>query len=122
MQSQRRLTEIKSETFRQRLAGLKSINPRPDFGPTLTVPAYEANGNGLNTRLNGYNQKVAEIDDEQNLVDTDESVLDDWNGRILSAVKAQYGPDSGEYEVIGGTRRNERKRPSRKGGGSTPLA
>lgn len=111
------------ETFRQRLAGLKSINPAPDFGPALTVPAYETKGNGFNTRLNGYNQKVAELDDEQNTVDSEEDELKDFNRRILSAVEAQYGADSSEYETVGGTRTSERKKPVRKtpGGGKPPA-
>ncbi len=112
------------ETFRQWLAGLKSIKPDPDLGPTLTVSAFEAKGNAFNTRLNGYNQKVAELDDEQNMVDSNEAELQDWNRRVLSAVEAQYGPDSSEYEAVGGTRKSERKRPVRKapGGGTTPRA
>jgi hypothetical protein len=112
------------ETFRQRLAGLKSINPAPDFGPGLTVPAYETKGNGFNTRLNGYNQQVAELDDEQNTVDSEEDELKDLNRRMLSAVEAQYGPDSSEYEAVGGTRTSERKRPrpQKPSGGTTPPA
>ncbi len=110
------------ETFRQRLAGLKSIKPDPNLGPTITVPAFEAKGNGFNTRLSGYNQKVAELDEEQIAVDNEEAELQDWNRRVLSAVEAEYGPDSPEYEAVGGTRKSERKRPVRKagGGGTTP--
>jgi hypothetical protein len=44
---------------------------------------------------------------------TREQVLADWNQRILVAVKAQYGPDSSEFELVGGTRRSERKKPKR---------
>ncbi len=106
------------ETFQQRLAGLKTINPTPDFGPGLTVPAYEAKGSGVNTRLNGYNQKVADLDVEQNTLDSEEDELKDWNRRILSAVEAKYGADSSEYEAVGGTRTSERKRPTRKAGSS----
>ncbi len=34
--------------------------------------------------------------------------------RIRNGIKAIYGDDSSQYEMIGGTRRSERKRPSRK--------
>lgn len=34
--------------------------------------------------------------------------------RVRSAVKGIYGDDSSEYEMVGGTRLSERKRPSRK--------
>jgi hypothetical protein len=33
--------------------------------------------------------------------------------RIRSALRGVYGPDSTQYEQAGGTRRSERKRPSR---------
>ena len=35
------------ETARQRLAGLKSITPLPDFGTTLKLTDYEAEINAL---------------------------------------------------------------------------
>ena len=34
--------------------------------------------------------------------------------RVRNGVKANYGDDSSEYEMIGGTRRSERKAPTRK--------
>jgi hypothetical protein len=116
-----RRTSVVLETFRQRLAGLKSINPAPDFGPALTITAYEAKGNALNTRQSSYNQKVAELDDEGNIFDSEEAELKELNRRMLSAVEAQYGPDSSEYEAVGGTRVSERKRPSKKGGPKPPA-
>jgi hypothetical protein len=106
-------------TARQRLAGLKSITPAPNFGPGLTVAGFEAKATGVDTMLSEYNQKVAELDDLGNALDAAESELSDLNGRVLSATKAQYGPDSSEYEMVGGTRRSERKRPVRKGGGGS---
>jgi hypothetical protein len=112
------------DVARQRLAGLKSITPAPDLGPTITVPGFQTLVSAFTSRLDGYNQKVAELDEEQNGVDADELVIRDWNKRVLSAVEAQFGPDSSEYEAVGGTRQSERKRPVRKpkggGGSSTP--
>ena len=44
------------------------------------------------------------------------------NKRVLSAVEAHFGPDSSEYEAVGGTRLSERKRPTPKApGGGTPA-
>jgi hypothetical protein len=34
--------------------------------------------------------------------------------RIRAGVKGAYGDDSFEYDLIGGTRRSERKRPARR--------
>jgi len=58
------------------------------------------------------------------MTNAEESELNDWNRRVLSAVEAQFGPDSSEYEMVGGTRKSERKKPSKKApvGGSTPKA
>ena len=57
------------------------------------------------------------------MTNAEESELNDWNRRVLSAVEAQFGPDSSEYEMVGGTRKSERKKPSKKdSGGSKPSA
>lgn len=102
------------ETARRRLAGLKSITPAPDFGPSLTVAAYEQDINSFSASLDTYNERVAALDDLQNQLQVAEDALRDKNKRMLSAVEAQYGPDSSQYEQAGGTRESERKRPARK--------
>ena len=112
------------ETARQRLAGLKSFKTPPDFGPNLTVPGYEAKANSVNGKLDVYNQLLAAADGALNEFQAAEAELNELNRRFLSAGEAHYGPDSSEYEMLGGTRKSERKRPTRKGGtgGSTPPA
>jgi hypothetical protein len=110
------------ETARQRIAGLKSFKEPPDFGPNLTVPGYEAKEKSVSAKLDAYNQSLATSDRLQNEFQAEEAELKDLNRRFLSAGEATYGPDSSEYELLGGTRKSERKRPTRKGGtgGSTP--
>ncbi|HXI24140.1 MAG TPA: hypothetical protein VNG71_09785 [Pyrinomonadaceae bacterium] len=102
------------QTARERLAGLKEFHIEPDFGAALTVAAYETEINGYATDETNYNQDLAALDDKQNRLDARESGLKDLNQRILAAVKAQFGPDSSEFELAGGTRRSERKKPVRK--------
>jgi len=34
--------------------------------------------------------------------------------RVRASVKGLYGDDSSEYEMVGGTRKSERKTPTRK--------
>jgi hypothetical protein len=104
---------------RERLAGLKKFRTEPDFGPALSVPAYETEINGYAADETSYNQDLAALDDKQNRLDTREEGLKDLNLRIQAAVKAQFGPDSSEYELVGGTRRSDRKRPTRKGSGGS---
>lgn len=45
--------------------------------------------------------------------------LNESRKRILSAIKGLYGDDSNEYEMVGGTRLSERKRPTRSGSTNT---
>jgi hypothetical protein len=54
----------------------------------------------LTALINEANEKSTELAD----IDT----------RALSGFRAVYGPDSSQYEQAGGTRRSERKRPSKK--------
>ena len=110
------------QTARERLAGFKQFRTPPNFGPALSVEAYEAEINGYATDEDSYNQDLAALDDKQNRLDAREKGLSDLNLRMLAAVKAQHGPDSSEFELAGGTRRSDRKKPVRKkkgGSGST---
>jgi len=100
------------DTAQQRLAGLKAINPAPELGPALSLAGYETEITTFGTTLNTYNERLAALDELQNSLEAAENSLRDKNKRILSAVEAQYGPDSSEYEQAGGTRQSERRRPT----------
>lgn len=115
-----RRTSTVLETARRRLAGLKSITPAPDFGTALSVAAYETLITTFAGKLDTYNQHVAALDDEQNDIDNNEDSLREMNGRMLSAAQASFGPDSSQYEAVGGTRISERKRTPKAPGGSAP--
>lgn len=109
------------EAGRKRLAGLKAItNPAPNFGATLTETIYQGKIDSLSARLDAYNQKLADIDQDQNDLQREESELNELNRRFLSAGEAQYGPDSNEYEMLGGTRTSERKKTKKAGGSGSP--
>jgi hypothetical protein len=107
------------ETARQRLAGLKSITPKPNFGPSLDVDQYEQEINALASNLDKYNDTLSLLDRLQNEFEEQEAGVKDKNRRMLAATEAQYGPNSNEYEAVGGTRSSDRKRPTKKktGGG-----
>lgn len=111
------------ETARQRLAGLKAINPAPDFGSSLSAESYESEIEEFSSALAEYNGQLAVLDDMQNALLVKEAALRDKNKRFLSAAEAHYGSDSSEYELVGGTRSSERRRtprkPTRKGGANT---
>lgn len=102
------------ETARQRLAGLKSITPRPNFGPALDLEQYEQEVNAYGTNLDKYNETLNVLDRLQNDLSAAETQLREKNRRMLAAAQAHYGPDSNEYEMLGGTRVSERKRATTK--------
>lgn len=106
------------ETARRRLAGLNSINPEPNFGPLLTKAILKQKADALENRLSTYNQMLSAADMELNGIEADEVEINDLNRRFLSAGEAQYGPDSSEYEALGGTRTSDRKKRTPKGGGT----
>ena len=83
----------------------------PDLGPALTLTGYEQELTAFSTSLDGYNEKLAALDELQNSVEAAEASLRDKNKRILSAVEAQFGPDSSEYEQAGGTRQSDCRCP-----------
>ena len=109
--SRQKRTSTVSDTARQRLAGLKSINPAPDFGANLTAAGYEADINAFSNKLDSYNERLAGLDPFQNEIDELEVFLREKSARILAATEGHYGPDSDEYEQVGGTRKSDRKRP-----------
>ena len=121
MARKRRTSQV-LEVARQRLAGLKSIETEPDFGGDLTVTAFAAKVNGFTGNLGTYNEHLAAIDEEQNAIDAEEEELRDWSSRWLSAIEAKHGRDSSEYEMVGGTRTSDRKKPGPKGGGNPPAS
>ena len=106
------------DVARQRLAGLKGITPKADLGTNM-AENYEAKVTSVAARLDAYNQKLAELDQDQNDLQKEEAELNDLNRRILAAGEARYGPDSSEYEMLGGTRKSERKKSTKKSGGGT---
>jgi hypothetical protein len=107
------------ETARRRLAGLKSLKTTPNFGPLLTEAILQQKADALETRLVGYNQMLSEADTELNGIEADEDELADLNRRFLSSTEGQFGPDSSEYEAMGGTRTSDRKKRTPKGGTGT---
>ena len=110
MSRQKRTSPI-LETAQHRLAGLRSITPAPDFGADLTISGFEAEINVVSEKVAAYNKLLSIVDQELNELEDLERPLGEKSGRFLAAVKGKYGPDSSEYEQVGGTRTSDRKRP-----------
>lgn len=108
--SRRKRTSSILETAQQRLAGLKSLKPAPNFGSEPSVTGFEVDIAALSAKLAGYNQLLSTVDQELNELEDLETSLGDQSSRLLAATKAKYGPNSSEYEQVGGTRVVDRKR------------
>jgi hypothetical protein len=104
------------EQANERLNGLKTIDPALDLGNGLSVTVLEQAIGALRSKLDGYNQKLSELDEDLLVIETDENKLEDMNGRFLAGVGARFGRNSIEYEKAGGVRSDDRKRPASKKG------
>ncbi len=97
---------------RKRLAGIESISPSLNLGNGLTANAYRTLINQLEALVKTYNSKLSEADQLLNDVLKGDAELAEFSDRMLKAVAAVYGTNSNEYEMAGGTRKSERKKPS----------
>ncbi|WP_121969034.1 hypothetical protein [Leptolyngbya sp. BC1307] len=96
-----------------RQAALLSISPELDFGNSLTTDAYDQLLEETREALKTYNTQLSAIDQAYNDFKDLEKSLADMCDRMLTGVAAQFGKNSSEYEMAGGTRKSERRRSRR---------
>ena len=102
------------QNSQKRLASLKSIDSQLDLGSGVSTIALEtAIKEGLDA-LEEYNTSLSISDQKQSVVEQKIKAVNDLSDRALSGVKMKFGADSTEYEMAGGTRKSDRKRPTRK--------
>ena len=99
---------------RTRLASIKSIDPAIDLGNGITAAAFEAQISLTENKKEIYNTALSSLDDLYNDFNTQADVLTDWYQRVLNGVGFKYGKDSSQYEMAGGVRKSERKKPTKK--------
>ena len=95
-----------------RILKLRAIDPKMDFGNDRNITTLTQQIEQLNTKLNGYNTALAEIDATKLELDEMEKNLGDLIDQMLNGVSVKYGNDSREYEIAGGTRKSDRVRRS----------
>ncbi len=113
MARQKRSSRVLDRAQR-RSAGMQSIDDKLDLGPGMTMELYNQNIDNLRTRLNAHNKTLSYVDELQNEVDKAERLLAIHSEQMLLGVAAKYGKDSNEYEMAGGVRKSDRKRPARR--------
>lgn len=113
--ARRKLVRVPAfEKAKTRLASVLSIDNALDLGNEVTADKYEVEVTKFNEALKAYNTALSTIDDLYNECIAQETVLKEWNERVLNGVAFKYGKDSSQYEMAGGTRKSERKKPSPK--------
>ena len=113
--SRRKRTSLALQKAERRAAAMVSIEPALDLGNGLTLETYWEAINGLREKQYRYNALLSSVDSLYNELLAEERSLGEMSEHMLSGVKVKFGRDSSEYEMAGGVRRSERKRPQRKG-------
>ena len=107
-------TSIVLEKAENRAAAISSIQEDLDLGNDLTLPAYREAIDLLRQVQAKYNAQLSSLDQTYNEFLDVEKNVSEMSELMLSGVKVKFGRDSYEYEMAGGVRQSERKRPKRK--------
>ncbi len=98
----------------QRLASLQSIDPNLDLTKGLTIQAFSDSIETARRRVAAYNTTLSHLDADRATMVEAEKAVSTFAEKMLIGVAFEYGKDSREYEMAGGTRKSQRKRPARK--------
>ncbi|MBS1795109.1 MAG: hypothetical protein JSS81_14720 [Acidobacteria bacterium] len=110
------------QTAQMRLDGMVSVDPELDLGNGVTVETLKEAIKSVTKLISEYNSLLSESDEKSNLIDDSLEVVKELSAQALIGAAYKYGRDGNEYEMIGGTRKSDRKRPGRrKGGGSGEM-
>ena len=97
----------------KRLASIESINSNLDIGEGLTVQGYTDKIEKVRQSLQTYNRTLSTIDNLLTQLIENEKDLADYSQKILGGIAYKFGNNSHEYQMAGGTRKSDRKRPVR---------
>lgn len=95
------------------LAAWKTIDPAFKAGE-VTLESLEAAAAEVASILNQISSLDAQLTDLRNQRDSRSLAVWQMVKRVRDGIKGSYGDDSSQYEMIGGKRMSERKRPARK--------
>lgn len=96
-----------------RLSAVKSIDPNLDLGNGINIANYETALKALSDSLSAYNTTLSTVDDLYNQCISNITAVRDLNERILTGVATKYGKNSSQYEMAGGKRKSEKKKPTK---------
>ncbi len=95
-----------------RIFKLRAVDSKMDFGSDRDLATLSKQIEQLHTKLNNYNTTIAKLDATKLEIDEMERRMGDLLDQLMNGVSAQYGNDSREYEMAGGTRKSDRVRRS----------
>jgi hypothetical protein len=110
MSRRKKKRSIHLDKAQARLAALRSIKPVLDFGAGLTTQTYADLIVETRQTLADYNSLLTKLDQVYSKFKTLERSLTEMTTRMLIGVATQYGKESIEYKMAGGTRPSERRR------------
>lgn len=96
----------------EQIARVWTENPTFTLGE-ITLPILQSKITDLRQKRDQIETLRTQLTALLNETNEQAAQLADINTRALSGYRAVYGPDSSQYEQAGGTRRSERKRPSK---------
>jgi hypothetical protein len=112
--ARKKLSSRVVKSAERRASGIQNIDPNLDLGGELTLPNYRAAISALATKVKRYNSLLSALDTLLSEIKTDEVKLSDLSAQMLRGICCRFGSDSLEYTQAGGTRRSDRKRPTRR--------
>ena len=105
----------------ERVVRVWTDNPTFTLGE-VTLPSLQAKITALRQKrdqLEAVRMQATALTNELNEATAE---LASINTRARSGVRAVYGPNSTQYEQVGGVRQSERKRPTRKNSGGAKTS
>ena len=88
----------------------------------ITLPSFKTKTARLRTLRGQAEDLRTQLTAVVNDANTQAEEISGITVRARSVARGQYGPDSTQYEQLGGTRASDRKPPKRKGGSGTPQS
>ncbi|MEH1772222.1 hypothetical protein [Nostoc sp.] len=109
--TQRKRNSMSLTKAERRIEGMQTINPQLDFSNGFSIATYNTKVIELREKLAAYNQAQTIVDKTHNALIEAERELNTYSEQMLLNVASRYGKNSDEYEMAGGTRRSDRKKP-----------
>ena len=109
--TQRKRNSMSLTKAERRIEGMQTINPKLDFSNGFSIATYNTKVIELREKLTAYNQAQTIVDKTHNALIEAERDLNTYSEQMLLNVASRYGKNSDEYEMAGGTRRSDRKKP-----------